>query len=273
MQPLGDTVTLQAFLILLKTMKRALLNGSPVKATGVAALSDEELTKIRSKFTCVGCKARAYFNKGSRHQGAYFASKSHEDGCDEAYQGVSGSDPALVESNTIVLMIGGSAAASSNATSDRDTTTSRRTTISKGAETAEVRIRRGVDTILKELLVNPEFATSSKTIVVGKVETRASEFFVPFLQLGPQHVDRLIGVWGEAFSFREKTGVTFLNRGDQKPDIRIPNLVFKKLKELYRFTSDTELEGTKFLLVGNFNFLLRCDVSDARQIALQIPNS
>jgi len=176
-------------------MKRALLNGSPVKATGVASLSDEELTKIRSKFNCVGCKARAYFNKGSRHQGAYFASKSQEDDCDEAVaQQLQAMRPQIEIRQLPAERL-----------------------FSKGAETAEVRIRRGVDTILQELLVNPEFATSSKTIVVGKVETKASEFFVPFLQLGPQHVDRLIGVWGEAFSFREKTGVTFLNRGDQNP--------------------------------------------------------
>jgi hypothetical protein len=253
-------------------MERALLCGNSVKATWVATLADEEFTKIRSEFTCVGCKARVYFNKGSRHQGPYFASKSHADDCDEAYQGFSGSDPALVDSNTIVLMIGGSVGASSNANADKDTRSRRRTTISKDAETAEVRIRRGVDAILQELLVNPDFAISSKKIVVGKVETSASEFFVPFLQLGPQHIDRPIGVWGEASSFRELTSVAFLNRGDQKPDIRIPSSVFKKLKELYRFTSDTELEGTKFLLVGTFNFLLRSDVLDARQIALQIPS-
>lgn len=221
----------------------------------------------------MGCKARAYFSKGSRHQGAYFASKSHVDKCDEAYKGVSGGDAALVEANTIVLMIGGNAVATNIEEGDTSTRAGRRTAISKGTETAEVPVRRGLDTILHELLVNPKFATSSKKIVVGKVENSASDFFVPFLQLGSQHIDRLIGVWGEASSFRELTSVAFLNRGDQKPDIRMPTAVFKKLKELYRVTSETKLEGTKFLLVGTFNFLLRCDVADARQIALQIPNS
>jgi hypothetical protein len=254
-------------------MERALLNGNLVKATWVAGLSNEEFAEIRSGFTCAGCKAHAYFNKGSRHQAAYFASKSHADNCDEAYQGVSGSDAALVEANTIVLMVGGTAVTSNIAKSDKDTGSGRRTTISKGNEIAEAPIRRGLDTVLHELLVNPEFSTSSKKIVVGKVETRASDFFVPFLQLGTQHIDRPIGLWGEASSFRELTSVAFLNRGDQKPDIRIPKEVFSKLKELYRFTSAAELEGTKFLLVGTFDFLLRCDVSDARQIALQIPNT
>jgi hypothetical protein len=250
-------------------MKRALLNGTPVEATWAADLSNEDFVKVRSKFVCVGCNARAYFNKGSPHQGAYFASKNHAEDCDEAYQGNSGSDPALVEADKIVIMVGGGQQALNEVAASNDLGSRRRTTISKGMEVGEIPTRRGTDAILQELLTNPEFATCSKKIVVGRVETVASEFFVPFLELGTQHIDRPIGVWGEA-SFRERNAVVFLNRGDQKVDIRIPKSEFAKLKKLYHFTSDTEVENAKFLLVGTFNFLLECRVLDARQIALHL---
>jgi hypothetical protein len=253
-------------------MRRALLNGKPVEATWVTNLPDAEFTKIKSEFSCVGCKARAYFNRGSQHQAAYFASKSHMEDCDEAYQGFSGSDPALVGTNKIVIMVGGGKETLSEIAASDDHGSGRRTTLSETKEYSEAATRRGADAILKELLANPEFVTSSKKIVVGKVETVASEFFVPFLELSTQHIDRPIGVWGEA-SFRERTAVVFINRGDQKVDIRVPKSEFDKLKKLYHITDTTKLENVKFLLVGTFNFLLECRVSDSRQVALELPKN
>lgn len=250
-------------------MKYALLNGAPVEAKWAAELSDDAFAKVRAQFSCLDCKASAYLNKGSPHQGAYFASKNHADDCEEAYQGDSGSDAALVEANTIVIVLGGSGESLNELNTTKDVSSRRRTTISKGNEATNIPARRGVDAILQELLVNPEFATSSKKIVVGKVETSASEFFVPFLQLGRQHTDRLIGVWGEAFSFRELTSIAFLNRGDEKVDIRIPQSVFSQLKKDYHFTSDNQLNRAKFLLIGTFNFLLECRIADVTEIALQ----
>jgi hypothetical protein len=254
-------------------MKYALLNGTPVDAKWATELPTDDLADLRKQFSCVGCKAQAYLNKGSPHQAAYFASKNHAHDCNEAYQGQSGSDAALVEANTIVILIGGNSADSSREESTQDVSIRRRTSLSQGSDSGETPARRGIDAILQELLVRPQFATSSKKIIVDKVETFASEFFVPFLQLTEQHKDRLIGVWGEASSFREKTAITFLNRGDEKVDIRIPTPVFAELKKLYKFTSAKDLEGAKFLLIGNFNFLLGCRVSNIKQIAIKLKDS
>jgi hypothetical protein len=254
-------------------MKYALLNGTPVEAKWAAELPDEAFAGLRTKFSCVDCKSRAYLNKGSPHQAAYFASKNHADDCREAYQGASGSDAALAEANTIVIVVGGRGEASKELHTTIDASPRRRVSLSQGDEISEVPTRRSVDSILQELLANPEFAASSKTIVVGKNETLASQFFVPFLQLGPQHSDRLIGVWGEAFSFRELTSTAFLNRGDGKVDIRIPRSVFAELKKLYHFTSPTQLERASFLLVGTFNFLLECSILDVKHIALRLKDA
>ncbi|WP_156885861.1 hypothetical protein [Massilia niastensis] len=251
-------------------MKHALLNGKPVEAEWAAEQSDDAFAGLRTQFSCVDCKAQAYLNRGSPHQAAYFASKNHTDDCNEAYQGASGSDAALVKANAIVIVVGGSSEASDELHRTKEGRSPRRTSLSQGNEVGEIPTRRGAGAILQELLVHPEFATSSKKIVVGKVETVASEFFVPFLQLGPQHIDRLIGVWGEASSFRELTSIAFLNRGDEKVDIRIPQSIFSELKKLYRFTSAKELAGAKFFLIGTFNFLMECRISDVKQIALQI---
>lgn len=169
-------------------MRRALLNGNPVEAIWVTKLPDAEFTKIKSEFSCIGCKAPAYFNRGSQHQAAYFASKSHAEDCDEAYQGFGGSDPALVGANKIVLMVGGGKDTLNEIAASDDHGSGRRTTLSGTRESSDTATRRGADAILKELLANPEFAKSSKKIVVGKVETAASEFFVPFLELGTQHI-------------------------------------------------------------------------------------
>jgi hypothetical protein len=250
-------------------MRRALLNGKTVEAIWVTKLPDAEFTKIKSEFICVGCKAHAYFNRGSQHQAPYFASKNHAEDCDEAYQGFSGSDPALIGASKIVIMVGGSKETLSETAASDDHGSGRRTTLSETKKPSEAATRRGVDAILKELIANPEFARSSKKIVVGKVETVASEFFVPFFELDTHHIDRPIGVWGEA-SFREGNAIVFLNRGDQKVDIRIPKSEFAKLKRLYNLTSDTKMANVRFLLIGTFNSLLECRVLDARQIALDV---
>lgn len=250
-------------------MKLALLNGVPVEATWAAELSDAAFAKIRTEFSCVDCKAHAYLNKGSQYQGAYFASKNHTEDCDEAYQGDNGSDDALVEADTIVIVLGDSGESSNTPAATGEVSPRRRTTISKGGEATAIPTRRRVDAILKELIANPEFATSSKKIVVEKAVMLASDFFVPFDQLGEKHIDRVIGVWGEAFSFREKTSTVFLNRGDQKIDIRIPKSVFSQLKQYYHFASDEQLDGSKFLLVGTFNFLMECRVSNVSALMLQ----
>lgn len=251
----------------------ALLKGKPVAADWAAELSNKEFAELRTKFSCVDCGSPAYLNRGSSHQAAYFASKNHAEGCNEAHQGASGSDAALVKANTIVLVIGRSSEAESEAHVAADVGPRRRTSLSEGSEVGAMPARRGANAILHELLVNPALATSSKKIVVGKVETSASEFFVPFLQLGQQHINRLIGVWGEASSFRELTSMAFLNRGDEKVDIRIPSLVFSELKRRYHFTSAKELQGAKFLLIGTFDLHLGCRVSDARQLAIYMPNA
>jgi hypothetical protein len=253
-------------------MKYALLNGTPVEATWAVELSGDAFAEIRTLFSCVGCNAHAYLNKGSPHQGAYFASKNHAEDCDEAYQGDSGSDAAIVQASTIVVVLGNRGESSNELPTTSRLSTRRRTTISKGDVATGIPARRRVDAILQELLVNPEFATSSKKIVVGKVETLASEFFVPFDQLGLKHIDRVIGVWGEAFSFRERTSIVFLNRGDQKIDIRIPQSIFSQLKKHYQYTSDEQINGAKFLLIGTFNFLMECHISDVTEIALQKKN-
>lgn len=254
-------------------MKYALLNGTPVDAKWASELTTGDFAELRNQFSCIGCKSQAYFNKGSLHQAAYFASRNHADDCKEAYQGLNGSDANLVKANTIVIVIGANSEGSSEEHAVQDVSPRHRTSLSQGSENGEIPVRRGVDAILHELLANSEFATSSKKMVVDKVKTLASEFFVPFLQLSEQHTDRLIGVWGEASSFRELTAVAFLNRGDEKVDIRIPKSVFSELKKLYKFTSTKELEGAKFLLVGKFNFLLGCNVTNAKQIAIQIKGS
>lgn len=251
-------------------MKYALLDSRRVAADWAAELPDHEFAPLRTKLSCVGCGSAAYLNRGSVHQAAYFASKKHADDCNEAYQGSSGSDSALVKANTIVIVIKGSGEATDEAYATGEVGPRRRTSLSQGSESAETPTRRGVDAILQELLANPNLATSSKKIVVDKVETQASEFFVPFLQLGEQHLGRPIGVWGEASDFRQLTSMAFLNRGDGKPDIRIPMPVFTELKRLYKFSSPKEVEGAKFLLIGTFAFPLGCRIEDAKQIAIQI---
>ena len=129
---------------------------------------------------------------------------------------------------------------------------------------------RGVRAVLRELINRPEFATSAKNIVVRNETKPASEFFVPFDQLGTQHIGRTIGVWGAVFSAAEGGSIAWLNRGDQRITIKIPLSLFKKLKTIYKFTSASELRGAKFLLIGTFNFHLECEITDVRQIALQV---
>jgi hypothetical protein len=250
-------------------MKHALLNGAPTEVTWAAELTEDAFAEIRAHFSCVDCKARAYLNRGSPHQGAYFASKHHTDDYNEAYQGEIGSDFALVEANAIVIVLGDSRASANELSATKQTSSRRRTTISKGDGATEIPARRRVDAILKELLTNPEFATSSKKIVVEKMKTQASDFFFAFEQLVPKHIDRLIGVWGEAFSFCELNSIAFLNRGDQKINIRMPQSVFSQLKKRYHFTSNEQLNKVNLFLTWTFNFLTKFRVSDIAEIALQ----
>jgi hypothetical protein len=253
-------------------MRHALLDGVPVKAEWAAGLPNEKFVAIQTQFTCVGCKARAYLNRGSRYQDPYFASKDHSDDCTEAYQGTGSGDTALVQANTVVIIVGKNVAASEQPHAMEDVKSRRRTTIAEGEGTSEIRARRGVDAILQQLIADPEFSSPARNIVVGKFKTPASEFFVPFLQLGEQHAGRIIGVWGEADSFRTLTSITFLNRADGKGDIRIRNQVFDRLKQIYKISSSNRLEGAKFLLIGTFDMHLQCYINDVREIALKIKN-
>lgn len=93
---------------------------------------------------------------------------------------------------------------------------------------------------------------------------------MPFLELEERHADRLIGVWGNLYSAREGNAVTWLNRGDQKVTITVPNGIFSELKTIYKFASASQLQEAKFLLIGTFDTMLECNVTNAQQIAIQV---
>jgi hypothetical protein len=252
-------------------MDKALLDGKAVDASWAADLPQEVLAQIRQRFKCISCNANAYLNKGWARQAPHFAAKEHADNCQVAYHATSGSDPVLVQADIVVIPIGGDESGPGDGNVHyRSVQPSRRTSISGAGAITDTSTRRGVSKILQELISNPEFATSQKTIVVAKERYAASEFFVPFLQLGEQHADRIVGVWGTLFDAREGNAFVWLNRGDRKPDIRVPVSIFDELKTIYKLTSVAQLQGAMFLLIGKFNAMFECHVADAKQIAFQI---
>lgn len=252
-------------------MEDALLEHRIVSAVTISKLIDDKVSVLRTKFKCKDCKAEAYFSKGSPKQAPYFGARNHLDGCEEARRGSRSDHQQLVEADTLVIPIGGGGSTSEHGHSDVIVKKSlTRTSVSAAHGTANVSATRGVGAVLRLLIDHPEFATSSKHVVVANQAISASEFFVPFLQLENKHEDRLVGAWGTVFDAREGGSIVWLNRGDAKVTIEVPKTIFHELKVIYNFTSARELSGAKFLVVGRFNIHLECRIDDAKQLALLV---
>lgn len=252
-------------------MEQALLKRNVVKARTIAELPDDVLSACRRDFKCVACETEAYFNKGSWRQAPHFAAKNHVDHCVEASYGSRLLDEEFVTTDTVVIPIGEILASTEGRQTPPTKPKSRtRTSVAGEGGKALVSTTRGVAAVLRELLNRPDFATSKKKIIVGKYETKAVEFFVPFVQLEEAHADQTIGVWGTVFSAREGGSIAWLNRGDQKVTIEVPIPILNQLKKTYKFASIDQLNAAKFLLIGKFDANLKCRVESVRQLAVQI---
>jgi hypothetical protein len=252
-------------------MEKALLKGTVVNAEAVAAFPDDLLRGSRRRFKCIACEADAYFNRGWLKQAPHFAAKNHAAYCVEAYYGSRSQHQQFVEADTVVIPIGASPPSSAEDHASEDEGQSRSRILVSGSNgKANATATRGVASVLRELINHPELATSSKDIVVGKLKIRASEFFVPFLQLSEQHANRPIGVWGSVFSAKQGGSIAWLNRGDERVSIEIPVPILEMLKTRYKFAHTGELRGAKFFLICTFDIHLKCRIKDVREIALQV---
>lgn len=248
-------------------MERAVQNGEVVFAKPLAARLKNKPRPYLLDFKCVTCGADAYFRKSGIRQ-AHFAAR-HEEYCDEASLRGSLDEQAVVGASTVIIDIGMDVApvVASQARLASARASRNKNALADGGGGGPV--RRGVSAVLAYLLGNPRFLTSAKSISVNGQTVLASEFFVPFHELNEAHAGRYIGVWGNLYSSREGGSTTWLNRGDAKVDIRVPNSIFAELKNIFQFKDASELRQAKFLLIAEFDIDLCTKVASAKQVALQ----
>lgn len=145
----------------------------------MAGLTYEVSEAIRKQFKCVDCGADAYFNKGSWRQAAHFAERHHTDHCGEARRSEGGSDPKVVNANNLIILSGAEPPSTNVGLGiTGGTQSSKRTILSAASGTAETTVRRGVSAVLRELILDEEFATAQKNIIVGNTVVPATEFSV-----------------------------------------------------------------------------------------------
>lgn len=250
-------------------MKSAVQNGEVVFATLLAAKLNDEPPPSLKDFHCATCSADAYFRKGWSKQAPHFAAR-HDNRCAEASLRAILDEKTIVGASTVVIDIGTDVnpVAPSQARSSSPSLSLHKVTLDTdsvdGRET-----RRGVNQVLTHLLGNPEFLTSAKSISVNGQAVAASDFFVPFCELSQSHSGRYIGVWGELYSARAGSAVAWLNRGDEKVGITLPNPIYAELKASYGFASAADLRHAKFLLIAEFDVHLDTKLTSAKQIALR----
>ncbi|MEW5836022.1 MAG: hypothetical protein AB1832_13255 [Pseudomonadota bacterium] len=96
------------------------------------------------------------------------------------------------------------------------------------------------------------FSRSSQIIeVTGLVSLRASDFFVHFDDIGPEHMGKLLGLWGTLSDARVSGETIWLNTGGpQMPSIPVDAVDESVLLTLSRGSELEDLAGAYVLALG-----------------------
>lgn len=227
-----------------------------------ASLPARQLEEFRTQLICVECRYPAFFRKRTRDGRApCFGGRPHKEDCDLATngagawgaQGPDDQDERLNRGDHIVLDLrleGGSDEGSPGGDPAQRRHGQGRVHIGNGQRQALM--YRRLRTVLRNLARSESFSRSSQIIeVTGLVSLRASDFFVHFDDVGPEHFGKFLGLWGTLSDARLSGETIWLNTGGPRmPSIPVDAIDETTLLMLSRGSELEDLAGAYVLALG-----------------------
>ena len=244
-------------------------DGAIYNAPSFGNLNPDEIEEKRGLLSCPGCRRHSYFRKEARNGRAPCFCAHHEPGCEFAApsptarsdsSGLGRFSPGVLDKPIVVDFAYGSWDGGVQG-NGRQPVNSSLAANPSGQQmqggSSSVSSHRRLSTLLRDILVVPDFVRSPQTLYVqGIGQTRVWDFFVNFRQLNQTHLGQLLGHWGAlTFAWQGSSGGLWLNSENGGPadlGICVPARLVDALYERHAIHSGSawEPESCFALVVG-----------------------
>lgn len=223
----------------------------------------ETISQRRKFLECPTCHAPAFFRKAARNgQAACFGARPHNDGCIEStplsrlVNGENDDEDILHnDGQRIVLDLNYGAVEPVNHINDdiNENGAGRGIRFIGNGNRPNAVAHRRLSTILRSLVINPEFQDSRQIIEIGDRNEIISDFFVPFNDISQNHIGSFRGYWGQIADIgRTVDDTIWLNSGGREDvSLCLPEAIQRRFFERFRINTEEDLVGSYILYLGD----------------------
>lgn len=244
-------------------------------ASQFSQLDAATISELRRFLECPTCHAPAFFRRAARNgQAACFGARPHYADCIETapltrlINGENDDEDILHnDGQRIVLDLNfGAAEPIYHIDENIDNTGNGRGTrfVGNGNRPNAIAHRR-LSTLLRSLVLNPNFQNSRQVIEINGLENFICDFFVQFSTINQNHVNNFHGYWGQIADIGISNGTTWLNSGvHDDVSLCLPMEIQQSFFERFRIDDAEELVGSYILYLGE----LKISINNKKYIVI-----
>lgn len=244
---------------------RCTLDGVVYHAHVFAGLPLAEIGLKRQYLECAECKFVAYFRKAATSgQDACFGARPHADDCSSRAQDSGRTEPGGEEQDilnnpgeVIVLDLNfGAQAVVHREPGEAGGQGGNGGRYVGHGQRQNARSTRRLRPILRNLVYSEQFRNSTQTIEIpDRGPHPINIFFVGFLDIKADHINRFRGYWGVIFDAKEAAdGGIWLNTGRREnASVLVPSELKGELLKRYKINALEDFSGQHLLVLGTLN--------------------